>query len=222
MNVLISVAIADDDPLFRSGIRLALETAPDIVVVAEAEDGAQAEQMVRESRPDVLLLDLRMPEVDGLTVLAGLNEQPGAPAVIVITTFDFDEHIVRALRLGVRGFMVKGAHRNDLVHAVRVAATGGIALDPHVTERVAHAYVQRETRRGEALGRISSLPQRERRVLAVLGLGASNAEIAEALGLSEATVKTYVSHLMERLGMRNRVQLALLSHEAGLPASGVE
>lgn len=214
----IRVAIIDDDQLFRSGIKSALETATDISVVAEGGDGGEAQRIIQDYQPDVLLLDLSMPTVDGLTALRQMKPGTERCATIVITTFDFDQNIIEALSLGVSGFLVKGVGVTELVNAVRLASHGGVVLDPNVTARVAEVFVTHETRRSEAAQRLRSLPQREKRVLALLSDGLSNSQIAARLHLSQATVKSYVSSIMNKLNLENRVQIALLGREAGLSA----
>jgi DNA-binding NarL/FixJ family response regulator len=215
---LIRVLLVDDDPLVRAALRMILSSADDVAVVGEAGDGAEAVEAARAHRPDVVLMDIRMPGTDGLTGTASVTRLPQPPRVIVLTTFGLDEYVFRALEAGAAGFLLKDTPPRELVAAVRVVAAGDAMLSPSVTRtligRVAAAGESR--RRAAAVARLRPLTDREREVLVAVGRGWSNAEIGRALFLGEATVKTHVSRLLLKLGCANRVQVAILAHEAGL------
>jgi DNA-binding NarL/FixJ family response regulator len=215
---VITVLLVDDEALVRAGLRMILETADDLMVVGEAEDGQGALEAVARHRPDVVLMDLRMPRLDGVAAMAALRDRGHAPPVVVLTTFDTDEYVFRALEAGAIGFLLKDTPPVDLLHAVRLAAAGESILSPAVTRRVIDRFTaeDRSRRRGEALARLDGLTSRERDVLIEIGLGRSNAEIATRLHMSEATVKSHVTHLFGKLAATNRVQLAIAAHRAGL------
>lgn len=215
---MIKVMIADDEDLVRSGLRVLLSSAPDIDVVAECEDGTQVVELARQHRPQVALLDIRMRRCDGLAALRGLRSLPDPPSVAMLTTFDVDEYISEALRLGASGFLLKDTDPSQLVVAVRDLARGGAVLDPGVAARVL-ATVADGQRAAEPARRIlRELSHREREVLELIGQGYSNAEIGSQLHLSEATVKGYVSSVLGKVGAVNRVQAALLAYRGGLIA----
>ena len=201
------VLLVDDEALVRAGMRMILESADDIVVVDEVDDGSRAVEAVERSRPDVVLMDIRMPRLDGLAATAAVRAVPDAPAVVVLTTFDLDDHVFRALQAGAAGFLLKDT-----------PPTGESMLSPTVTRRlIAHfADDPRAERRRAALDRIGTLSAREAEVLVELARGLSNADIGKALFMSEATVKGHVSHMLIKLDCTNRVQLAILAHHAGL------
>jgi DNA-binding NarL/FixJ family response regulator len=214
---VISVLLVDDEALVRAGLRMILETADDLTVVAETGDGRAAIEAVRGYRPDVVLMDIRMPRLDGLAATAAIRAQPGSPSVIVLTTFDSDDEVFRALEAGAVGFLLKDTPPADLLHAIRAAAAGDAMLSPRVTRRVIHRVTAEDrTRRRDALARLEVLSEREREVLVEIGRGHTNAEIAARLHLSEATVKTHVTHLFEKLTATNRVQLAIAAFRAGI------
>lgn len=216
---MIRVVVVDDEALVRSGLSLILGSAEDIEVVAACE-GVQAVEQVSRHRPDVLLLDLRMPRVDGLAVLRELGRRPGAPAVAMLTTFDTDEFIAQALSLGAAGFLLKDTEPEQLLRAVRVLATGGSVLSPTVTRTVIGGYLGAAAR-PEVVARIAAMTERERDVLALVGQGLSNADIGHRLHLSTATVKDYVSAVLTKLAVSNRVQAAVLARQAGfVPSTG--
>lgn len=216
---MIRVVVVDDEALVRSGLSLILGSAEDIEVVAACE-GVQAVEQVSRHRPDVLLLDLRMPRVDGLAVLRELGRRPGAPAVAMLTTFDTDEFIAQALSLGAAGFLLKDTEPEQLLRAVRVLATGGSVLSPTVTRTVIGGYLGAAAQ-PEVVARIAAMTERERDVLALVGQGLSNADIGHRLHLSTATVKDYVSAVLTKLAVSNRVQAAVLARQAGfVPSTG--
>ncbi|MEU9734167.1 response regulator transcription factor [Streptomyces sp. NPDC048002] len=217
----IRVLLVDDDPLVRAGLSLMMGGADDIEIVGEAADGAEAEQLVEHTRPDIVLMDIRMPSVDGLTATERLRSRPDAPQVVVLTTFHADEQVLRALRAGAAGFVLKDTPPAEIVDAVRRVATGDPVLSPTVTRQLmAHAAraadSAADTRRARARTRVEALNEREREVAVAVGRGLSNAEIAAALFMSVATVKTHVSRALTKLDLNNRVQIALLAHDAGL------
>jgi DNA-binding NarL/FixJ family response regulator len=210
--------IVDDEALVRVGLKLILESADDLEVVAEAEDGADAVAMAREHEPDVVLMDIRMPRLDGLAATRELQALPSPPKVVVLTTFDLDDYVFRALQAGASGFLLKDTPPRELVQAVRVVAAGDAMLSPAITRRliVHFATDARTDRKRIAANRLTSLTDREREVLAGIGRGLSNAEIGRELFMSEATVKAHVSRVLVKLEASNRVQVAILAHDAGL------
>jgi DNA-binding NarL/FixJ family response regulator len=213
---VIRVLLVDDEELVCAYLRTILDSADDIQVVATAGDGADAIEAVARYRPDVVLMDLRMPGMNGLTATGHLTALPDPPAVVVLTTFDTDDHVTRALRAGAAGFLLKSTLPEDLIGLVRVAAAGHTVLSAAATRRLLDAAPDRH-RTGEATAEaVRQLTDREREVLACLGRGMPNAHIAQRLYLSEATVKGYVSRLLVKLGCANRTQVGLLAREAGL------
>lgn len=217
MSERVKVLVVDDDPLVRAGLRLILGGAGDVEVVAEAGSGAEVPALVAEARPDVVLMDLHMPGVDGLAATERLRAVPGAPEVLVLTAFEADGHVRRALRAGAGGFLLKDTPPAEIVAAVRRVAAGEPVLSPEVTRRLIGLAVGGvDDRRGPARERLRALNNRESEVAAEVGRGRSNAEIAAALHLSVPTVKTHVSAALAKLGLNNRVQLALLVSDAGL------
>jgi DNA-binding NarL/FixJ family response regulator len=214
----IEVLVADDDPVVRFGLAMMLRGADDLQVVAEAGDGAEAIELADRHRPHVVLMDIRMPGTDGITATRTLRGRTPAPQVIVLTTFDTDAHVLRALRAGAAGFLVKDTPPDELVLAIRHAAQGRPVLSPEVTRRLIDrvAGTDQDTRRDAARRKLDSLAERERTVAIELGAGRSNAEIAARHHISLATVKTHVSAILTKLGSTNRVQVALLVHDAGL------
>jgi DNA-binding NarL/FixJ family response regulator len=212
------VLIVDDEALVRAGLRMILESAADIEVVGEASDGADAVEAVQRCQPDVVLMDIRMPRLDGLAATVAVRRLDSAPAVVILTTFDLDDHVFRALQAGAAGFLLKDTPPLELVNAVRVVAAGESMLSPSVTRRlIAHfADDSGPGKRRAARARLGELTRRELEVLAEVGRGASNAEIGTTLFMSEATVKAHVSRLLVKLDQANRVQLAILVHDAEL------
>ncbi|WP_461011764.1 response regulator transcription factor [Streptomyces capparidis] len=214
----IRVLLVDDDPLVRVGLSMMLGGAPDIRVVAEAADGSEVLPLVERHAPDVVLMDIRMPVVDGLAATELLRRRPEAPEVVVLTTFDADEHVLRALRAGAAGFVLKDTPPAEIVAAVRRVAAGEPVLSSSVTRRLIARVVggAPDDRRGRARELLGRLGEREREVAAAVGEGRSNAEIAAALYMSVATVKAHVSRILTKLDLNNRVQIALLVHDADL------
>jgi DNA-binding NarL/FixJ family response regulator len=215
---MIRVLLVDDEELVRAGLRMILDSADDIEVVDEAGDGADAAMAVRRCQPHVVLMDLRMPRVDGLQAIEELRKLESPPEVIVLTTFDADDEVFRALSAGAAGFLLKDTPPQDLIRAVRQVASGEAVLSPSVTRRlITHvADDDRASRRDRALDRIHGLTARERDVLTAVGAGLTNAEIGRELGMSEATVKSHITHLFQKLDATNRVQLAITAFHAGL------
>lgn len=213
---MIRVVVVDDEPMVCAHLRVILGAAADVEVVAEAADGAEGVEAVVRHRPDVVLMDLRMPGVDGLTAIERIATLPAPPPVVALTTFDADSYVLRALRSGAAGFLLKSTPPEDLVELVRVAAAGHTVLSPAAAARLVAAAGAGRRRGADAEARLRELTDREREVLTRLGLGLSNADIARELHLSEATVKSYVSRMLVKIGCRNRTQAGLLAHEAGL------
>jgi DNA-binding NarL/FixJ family response regulator len=215
---MIRVLLVDDEELVRFGLRTVLEAAGDVDVVGEAGDGAAGVAAARELRPDVVLTDIRMPGMDGLAATREILALPDPPQVAVLTTFHVDEYVYAALAAGAAGFLLKDTPPREIAAAVRAVADGTATLSPAVTATLISSYVDRRAapRRARALQRVAALSDREREVLALLGSGESNAELARRLFVSEATVKTYVSRLLTKLDLANRTQAAILAHEAGL------
>ncbi|MET0833428.1 MAG: response regulator transcription factor [Actinomycetota bacterium] len=214
----VGVLVVDDDPLVRAGLVMMLGGAPDVRVVGEAGDGTQVLPMVDRHAPDVVLMDIRMPNMDGLTATEALRRRPGAPEVVILTTFDADEHVLRALRAGAAGFILKDTPPAEIVESVRRIAGGQPVLSPGVTKRLITRVASsgQDQRKSKAADRLSTLNERERDIAVAVGEGKSNAEISAALYLSVPTVKTHVSRILTKLDMNNRVQIALLVHDAGL------
>ncbi|MEV7072154.1 response regulator [Streptomyces sp. NPDC091972] len=218
----IRVVVADDQELVRSGFTMILEAQQDIEVVAEAGDGAEAVEAVRSHAPDVLLLDIRMPVMDGLEAARRVCARSSCK-VVMLTTFDLDEYVYDALYAGASGFLLKDVRRDDLVHAVRVVAGGDSLLAPTVTRRLVADIVRRrreETAAAPAPDRLDVLTAREVETLRMLARGLSNAEIATTLFVSEHTVKTHVSNVLGKLGLRDRVQAVICAYETGLVTPG--
>ncbi len=210
------VVIADDQPMVRAGLRSLLEGEGDVEVVAEAPDGELALAAVRRYRPDVVLMDIRMPVLDGLAATRRLVAEDVGTRVLVLTTFDLDEYVFEALRAGASGFLLKDASAEELVTAVQAIAAGDAVLDTAVTRRVMAAFVGLRRPEPEAARRLDALSSREREVLRLLARGRSNAEIARELVVSEATAKTHVSNVLSKLQLRDRVQAVILAYESGL------
>jgi DNA-binding NarL/FixJ family response regulator len=219
---IIDVLVVDDDPVVRFGLAMMLRGAADLRVVAEAADGAEAIELAARHAPHVVLMDIRMPGTDGITATEALRARTPAPQVVVLTTFDADAHVLRALRAGAAGFLLKDTPPDELVVAIRQAAQGRPVLSPEVTRRLIDrvAGTDQDTRRDAARRRLASLAERERTVAIEIGAGRSNAEIAARHHIGLATVKTHVSAVLTKLDLTNRVQVALLVHDAALESSG--
>ncbi|MBO0818595.1 MAG: response regulator transcription factor [Actinobacteria bacterium] len=218
--MVIRILLADDQPLVRTGFRMILDAEPDMEVIAEAGDGADAVRQARQLRPDVVVMDIRMPVQDGIAATAEIAAA-GHARVLVLTTFHVDEHVVGALRAGASGFLLKDAHADRLLEAIRVVHAGDAIVDPAVTRKLLDQFVHRlpapcEARAAATADRLTGTTGREREVLALVARGLSNAEIAAELVVTETTVKTHVHHLLTKLGARDRVQLVVLAYEAGL------
>jgi DNA-binding NarL/FixJ family response regulator len=212
----IRVLIADDQALVRSGFRMILEARDDLEVVGEAGDGDQAVRLAAQTRPDVVLMDVRMPGTDGVAATARLTATADPPRVIILTTYDLEEPLYAALRAGASGFLLKDVRPADLVEAIRVVARGDALLAPTATRRLLDRFVATDvtpTAPNDSLGRLTD---REREVLTLLARGASNAEIAARLVVTEATVKTHVSAILRKLQVRDRVQAVVLAYDLGL------
>ncbi|HTZ91825.1 MAG TPA: response regulator transcription factor [Streptosporangiaceae bacterium] len=213
---MVRVVVVDDEPMVCAHLRTILGSADDIEVVDEAHDGAAGVEAVTRARPDVVLMDLRMPGVDGIAAIERIGALATPPAVVVLTTFDADQHVLRALRAGAAGFLVKSTPPADLIGLVRVAAEGHMVLSPAAARRLVAASADSQQTRDRARKLMVSLTEREVEVLRCLGAGMSNAQIAAQLYLSEATVKGYVSRMLDKLGCANRTQAGLLAHDAGI------
>jgi DNA-binding NarL/FixJ family response regulator len=214
---VIRVVLADDEELVRDGLALLLGLQPDIEVVGQAADGVAALERVRELDPDVLLVDIRMPRLDGLEVTERLAGSP-RPRVLILTTYDADEHLYRALKAGASGFLLKDVPRSQLLHAVRLVAAGDELLAPAITRRLVERFLA-PPRAGGAV-RLDLLTPREIDVLRLVGSGLSNGEIATTLFLSEATVKTHLAHVFTKLDLRDRAQAVVAAYESGLVRPG--
>jgi DNA-binding NarL/FixJ family response regulator len=219
---VIRVGLADDQPLIRDGLRYQLGLEPDIEVVGVAGDGEQAVALALAERPDVLVMDIRMPVLDGIAATRRLVEHPHAPPtrVLVLTTFHLDEYVYGALRAGASGFLLKDATPEQLVDAVRTVAAGEALLSPTVTTRLIADFVRRPPSAPAAGARAAALTEREREVLLLVARGWSNAELAEHLCVSPATVKTHVSRILGKLDLHDRAQLVVFAYEAGLVVAG--
>ena len=212
--------IADDQAMIRAGLRLVVETAAAtaITVVGEAADGEEAVAAARRLRPDVVVMDIAMPRLDGVSAAQRLLADPRPPKIIMLTTFDTDEHLHAALRLGVSGFLLKVSPPEHLVAAIRVAAAGDALIDPAITTRVIASFAARPA--ADPPSELATLTAREHDVLAQLARGLSNPEIGDRLGVGEATVRTHVSRIFQKLGLRDRVQAVVYAYEAGVVRPG--
>ncbi|RCV48868.1 response regulator transcription factor [Marinitenerispora sediminis] len=212
---MIRVLIADDEALVRTGLRMILEAAGDLEVAGEAADGAEAVAAVRRLRPDVVLMDVRMPRMNGVAALKAINREPDPPKVVMLTTFDLDEYVYGALRARAAGFLLKGSGPRELVGAVRAVADGTAILAPAVTRRLVDAFAERDPAAARAArDRLARLTARERDVVGGVARGLANAGIARELAMTETTVKAHVSRSLAKLGLANRVQIALLVRDA--------
>jgi DNA-binding NarL/FixJ family response regulator len=218
---MIRVLLADDQALVRAGFRALLDAEPDLTVVGEASDGAQAVRIAAETRPDVVLMDIRMPGVDGLEATRGIVAEPSLAAtrVLILTTFDEDDYVFEAVRIGASGFLVKDTEPVELIRAVHVVAEGDALLSPGVTRRLIGEFALR-SRPGRSMRQLDQLTAREREIVALVAEGLSNDEIAARLVVSPATAKTHVSRAMVKLAVRDRAQLVVLAYETGLVRPG--
>ncbi|MFD8598145.1 response regulator [Kitasatospora sp. NPDC059646] len=214
----VRVVVADDEDLMRAGLRMMLGTQPDLLVVGEAADGAQAVRVAQACRPDVVLMDVRMPVLDGVAATAELAERCPAARVLVLTTFELDEYVFAAVRAGAAGFLLKRTPPEALLAGIRTVAAGDALLGPSVTRRLLAEFARSAPPGGSAAGRraLAALTPRERQVLELLGRGRSNAEIAAALHLGEATVKTHVRRVLDKLGVRDRVHAVVFAFDHGV------
>jgi len=212
----IRVLLVDDDALVRAGLSMMLNGAANLVIIGEAGDGDQVPAAVAKHRPDVVLMDLRMPRVDGITATRRLRSLPRPPEVIVLTTFDADENVLGALRAGASGFLLKDAPPAEIADAIRRVAAGDPILSPAVTRRLMRRAVVQENARERAGQQLAGLSPRELDVVRAIAEGQTNAEIAASLLMSVPTVKAHVTHILTKAGLANRTQIALLAHEAGL------
>jgi DNA-binding NarL/FixJ family response regulator len=218
--VTIRVVIADDQGMVRSGFSTLLNSEPDIEVIGEAVNGQEAIARAAQLRPDVLLMDVRMPVLDGLQATREITAMPGAPKVLVLTTFDLDDYVYQALRWGASGFLLKDASARELADAVRVVAAGDALLSPGVTRRLIAEFARMGAPRGPSRDSLDGLTERECEVLALVARGMSNAEIAGRLVVAEQTIKTHVSRILMKLGLRDRTQAVVLAYETGLVQPG--
>jgi DNA-binding NarL/FixJ family response regulator len=218
--VSVRVVIADDQGMVRSGFTTLLNSEPDIEVVGEAVNGQEAITRAIQLRPDVILMDVRMPVLDGLQATRQITAMDGAPRVLVLTTFDLDDYVYQALRWGASGFLLKDASARELAEAVRVVAAGDALLSPSVTRRLIVEFARMGAPRGPSRKTLQDLTERETEVLALVAQGLSNAEIAGRLVVAEQTVKTHVSRILMKLGLRDRTQAVVLAYETGLVQPG--
>jgi DNA-binding NarL/FixJ family response regulator len=216
----VRVMIADDQSMVRRGFRMIVESEPDMEVVSEVSDGEQAIAAARRFKPDVVLMDIRMPNLDGIAATATITGEPSAPKVLILTTFNLDEYVYDALNAGASGFLLKNASPEDLVNAVRVVARGDALLDPSVTRSVIEKFARQPAQSTFDASNLEDLTAREHEVLLLLARGLSNAEIADELVLSTNTVKSHVASILMKLELRDRVQAVAYAYEAGLMIAG--
>jgi DNA-binding NarL/FixJ family response regulator len=218
----IRLVLADDEAMVRSGLRLILDAEPDIEVIGEAQDGVSALELTRRKRPDVLLMDIRMPGLDGIAASERLIEEDTPTHVLLLTTFDHDDYLFRALRAGTSGFLLKSAPAEELVRGIRTVAAGDALIAPAVTRRVIAEFAHRPAARDAPPPELADLTPREREVLVMLARGLTNAEIAEQLVVSDATIKTHVARILMKLRLRDRVQAVVYAYEHGVVQPGSE
>ncbi|MEU2026288.1 response regulator transcription factor [Streptomyces sp. NPDC016469] len=216
----VRVVLADDQPLVRAALRMVMADTPDIEVVGEAGTGEEAVRLTARLAPDVVVMDIRMPGMDGIEATERITAQGGDAHVVVLTTFDDDDYVYGALRAGAAGFLVKDMALDDILAAVRVVASGDALIAPGVTRRLIKEFAARPAPSAPVPAPLSAITEREREVLVLVGGGLSNAEIAERLVISVATAKTYLTRLLAKLGARDRVQLVIIAYEAGLVSPG--
>ena len=216
----VRVVIADDQGMVRSGFTTLLNSEPDIEVVGEAVNGEEAITRAAQLRPDVMLMDVRMPVLDGLQATRQITAMTGAPKILVLTTFDLDDYVYQALRWGASGFLLKDASARELADAVRVIAAGDALLSPGVTKRLIAEFARMGAPRGPSRKSLQNLTERESEVLALVARGMSNAEIASRLFVAEQTIKTHVSRILMKLSLRDRTQAVVLAYETGLVQPG--
>ena len=219
----IRLLLADDQQMVRAGFRLVLDAQPDMCVVGEANDGAEAVQLVDELAPDVVLMDIRMPVLDGLGATEKIMTNHPEAKILVLTTFDLDEYVHSALRAGASGFMLKDAGPTELLAAIRAVRDGDSVVAPSATRRLIERFIPRQCEGAPAmtdLKLVETLSDREREVLTCVGEGLTNAEIAERLYLAETTVKTHIGHILSKLGLRDRVSMVITAYDAGLVRPG--
>lgn len=219
---MIRVLIADDQALVRGGFRMILDAQKDVEVVGEASDGREALAKARELDPDVVLMDIRMPELDGLEATRQLVSGDGSARILMLTTFDLDEYVYEAMKAGASGFLLKDVRPEQLAEAVRVVAAGDSLLAPAITQRLIAEFVRRPPPGSGAPTELSELTERELEVLKLIARGLSNGEIASELFVSEATIKTHVTHVLSKLKLRDRVQAVVLAYESGLVLPGMD
>ena len=218
---MIRVMLVDDQAMVRAGFRMIVETEDDITVVGEAADGREAVELARRCSPDVVLMDVRMPHMDGIEATALITAQTDSPRVLMLTTFDLDDYVYAALRAGASGFLLKDAPAEQLVEAVRVVARGDGLLAPSVTRLLIEEVARRpQVDAAKSVPGFTDLTERELDVMRLVARGRSNGEIAEALFLGEATVKTHVGRILSKLGLRDRVQVVVVAYESGLVTPG--
>ena len=213
---MIRVALADDQALVRAGFRMIVESQPDMQVAGEAADGQAAVDLIRREKPDVVLMDIRMPHMDGLEAT---RQVVGMTRVVILTTYELDEYVFDALSAGASGFLLKAAPPEDLIRAIRVVASGDALLAPSVTRRLIQEFAKRPEPQARKAKELETLTDREREVLREVARGLTNAEIAARLHVAETTVKTHVAHLLDKLELRDRVQAVILAYETGLAGS---
>jgi DNA-binding NarL/FixJ family response regulator len=212
----IRVAIADDQGLVRAGFRMIVGSQPDMEVVGEAGDGQAAIELVRREKPDVILMDIRMPRVDGIAATRTITGTESPPRVVILTTYELDEYVFDALAAGASAFLLKAAPPEELIHAIRVVAAGDALLAPSVTKRLIEEFAKRPKPAASKAKQLETLTERERDVLMEVARGLTNAEIAQSLHIAETTVKTHVAHVLGKLDLRDRVQAVILAYETGL------
>jgi DNA-binding NarL/FixJ family response regulator len=216
----IKVLVVDDQGLVRAGFVKLLGAESDVTVVAEAGDGAEAVEAVLRTKPDVVLMDIRMPRMDGIEATRRIRERDNAPRVVILTTFDLDEYVYDALKAGASGFLLKDAPAQQLIDAVRIVAGGEALLAPAITRRLIEEFASRPTPRSHGPRALEELTPREREILTLLARGRANAEIAAELFIGESTVKTHVGNVLSKLGLRDRVHAVVLAYESGLIRPG--